>query len=186
MSQHSFYRITTLAAGIVLSLFLATGATRGVHAEEASEYQVKAAFIFNFAKFVEWPDRAFASPETPLVFCIFGDDPFDGALDALQNKRVKNRPVVVKHVNAAGDIRGCHVLFISPKAEGRIAEVLAAIKDSPVLVVGDTERFIRRGGTIGFLMERNKVVFEINTRAAKGAGLKISSQILTLARNVIE
>ena len=105
-------------------------------------------------------------------------------LDALQAKTVKNRKIAVKRMKGPVDVGACHVLFISPTEEGRLDDILQALKGHATLVAGDMERFARRGGTIGFIMERNKVGFEINENSAKRAGLQISSQLLKLARTV--
>ena len=177
-------RIAGAATFLLLFLILLTGAGTGGHAQETPEYQVKAAYLFNFAKFVEWPDRAFAGPDAPFTICIIGDDLFGGALKALQAKTVKNRKVAVKRVSAPAETGGCQVLFIGPTEEDRLDELLLSLKGSTTLVVGDMERFARRGGMIGFLMERNKVVFEINDSAAKRAGLELSSQLLKMARTL--
>jgi len=177
-------RIIVAAALIILPFFLVTGAGTGARADDLAEYQVKAAFLYNFAKFVEWPERAFSGPDAPMTICVIGDDLFGPALDGLRSKTVKNRKVVVKRVSGPGEIGGCHVLFISPADDDRMDEILLSLKGHSTLVVGDTERFVRRGGMIGFLMERNRVVFEINENSAKRAGLQISSQLLKLARTV--
>ena len=181
MTRRSFASLLTTACLLLSAVLPAQTAQR-----EASEYQVKAAFLYNFAKFVEWPDTAFTNPEAPMAFCVIGADPFGPSLDDLQGKRVKNRPVSIQRIDAPADAQRCHVLFISSADNHRMAEITAAVKGSPVLVVGDAERFARRGGTIGFLAERNRVAFEINAGAAKGAGLTVSSQLLKLARTVIE
>lgn len=175
-------RITVAKAIFLLSLFLLTGT--GARASDLAEYQVKAAYLYNFAKFVEWPERAFSGPDAAVTFCVIGDDLFGPALDALQTKTVKNRKVAVKRMSGTGDLGTCQVLFISPTEEDRLDAILLPLKGHPTLVVGDTERFARRGGMIGFLMERNKVVFEVNENAAKRAGLLVSSQLLKLARTV--
>lgn len=153
-------------------------------AEATGEYEVKAAFVYNFTKFVEWPESAFPGPDAPLSICVIGEDPFGGALDSLRAKTVKNRKVAVKRAGTAEEARGCHVLFIGPMQEDRADRILSSLKGAPVLLTGDVDRFVRRGGMIGFFMERHKVVFEINENAAKNAGLRISSQLLKLARTV--
>lgn len=181
MTRRSFASLLTAACLLLTAVLPAQAGQR-----DTSEYHVKAAFLYNFAKFVEWPDNAFTNPEAPMAFCVIGADSFGTSLYDLQGKRVKNHPVSVQRIDAAADARTCHVLFISAADNQRMAEIIAAVKGSPVLVVGDAERFARRGGIIGFLTERNRVAFEINAGAAKGAGLTVSSQLLKLARTVIE
>jgi len=167
---------------LLLSLFLVVREETDARAAELAEYQVKAAYLYNFAKFVEWPEKSFSNPDTPVTFCVIGDDPFGQALDTLQVKTVKNRKVAVKRVSGLNETGGCHVLFIG--SADRTDELLQSLKGRPTLVVGETERFVWRGGMIGFLMERNKVIFEINEGVARKAGLQISSQLLKLARTV--
>jgi hypothetical protein len=162
------------------------GAATGARADELAEYQVKVAFLYNFAKFVEWPDRVFTGPAAPMSFCVMGDDPFGDALDSIKGKTVKERKVAVKRISDISDAGSCHVLFISSSEDGRLEEIISTLGQGPVLLVGDMDRFARRGGMIKFRVENNKVAFEINAGTAKGAGLKISSQLLKLARTVIE
>jgi len=175
-------RIRAAAAPLLLALLLVTGAATGARADEASEYQVKAAFLYNFAKFVEWPDRAFSGPDAPFVIGVLGDDPFGDALDSIKGKTVKEHTVVVKRMSGISDAGSCQVLFISSSEEGRLEEIISTLGQGPVLLVGDMDRFARRGGMIKFLVENNKIAFEINAEAAKQAGLTISSQLLKLAR----
>lgn len=165
-------------------LFLLCSMGPAAQADEMAEQQVKAAFLYNFAKFVEWPESAFAGPDAPLVFCVPNDDAFGAALDPLRIKTVKGRKIAVKSLSDLQDARACHVLFLGAAAAGRMEGLLSALAGAPVLLVGDSERFVRRGGMIGFILERNKVVFEINEGAAKRTGLVVSSQLLKLARTV--
>lgn len=174
----------TISAAAAFWLALTCLAPLPADAQATAEYQVKAAFLYNFAKFVEWPESAFANAEAPLTICVIGDDPFGSSLDALRDKTVKNRKIAVKRVSGVAQAGLCQVLFISTAEEDRMDEILVSLKGHATLVAGDAERFARRGGMIGFLMERNKVVFEINENAAKKAGLQISSQLLKLARTV--
>jgi hypothetical protein len=177
-------RIAGAATLLFLSLFLATKAETPARAGELAEYQIKAAYLYNFAKFVEWPGSAFSAADAPMTICVIGDDPFGGALNALQTKTIKNRKVAIRLLSGTNETGGCHVLFISPTETDRMDEILVSLKGRPTLVVGDTERFARRGGMIGFIMERNKVVFEVNEKTSKQAGLQVSSQLLKLARTV--
>jgi hypothetical protein len=149
-----------------------------------SEYQVKAACIYNFTKFVEWPPEAFP-PErsSPFVIGVIGDDPFNGELQrAVQNKDVGGRGFVVRHLRNAGEARACHILFVCRSERKSVADILAAVASLPVLTISETDRFVQSGGIINFLVEQNKVRFEINAEAAKKAGLKISSKLLNLGR----
>jgi len=175
-------RIRAAATLLLLALLLVAGAASAARADEAGEYKVKAAFLYNFAKFVEWPDRTFSGPDAPFVIGVLGDDPFGSALDGIKGKTVKEHKVAVKRISGSSDAGSCHVLFISSSEDGRLEEIISALGQAPVLLVGDMDRFARRGGMIKFLVENNKIAFEINAEAARRAGLTISSQLLKLAR----
>ena len=148
------------------------------------EYRIKAAFLYNFAKFTVWPAGAFADAKAPLRLCVLGDDPFDGALAALEGRTVKNRPIVTNRSESAESLEQCHLLFVSASEHGRLGTILESLRGVPVLVVGDTPHFARSGGTIRLETVDNKVRFEINVRAAQHAKLKIDSRLLRLGRIV--
>ena len=144
--------------------------------------QVKAVFLFNFAQFVEWPDTAFAGPESPFVIEIFGEDPFGSYLDeTVRGETVRGRSLVVRRSQRIEDIRNCHILFLSPSEESRFVAILAALKDRPVLIVSDAPGFARRGGMVAFAFEQNRVRVKINPDVARTAGLTISSKLLHAA-----
>ena len=148
------------------------------------EYQVKAAFLFNFAKFVEWPTEAFSDPDAPLVITVFGEDPFNGSLEAVRGKLVNNRKLTIRRVKEIQDIGKSNVLFVSPSARKELARILEALQGQNVLTVGEDGVFTQCGGIINFVKEDNRVRFEVNVTAAERAGLKISSRLLALARIV--
>ena len=149
------------------------------------EYHVKAAFLYNFAKFVEWPEEAFRGPNDPITIGILGKDPFGSYLDrTIKNKTVKGRNLVVKRFEKANDLQACHILFISASEQKRLSQVLNKLNNWNVLTVSDIESFSRVGGMVNLIREGNKVRFEINVDAAKRAGLKISSHVLKLANIV--
>jgi YfiR/HmsC-like len=151
-----------------------------------SEYDVKAAFLFHFAQFVEWPAEAFLSAESPLTYCTVGEDVFRGALDeSVKGKRIGSRPLRVLHLREREPINGCQVLFIGAGHKGRQMEELASANGRPVLTVGETADFAQEGGIIGFFLEEKKVRFEINMGAAEKARLKISAKLLALAKTVL-
>jgi hypothetical protein len=151
-----------------------------------SEYDVKTAFLFHFAQFVEWPPEAFKDTNSPLTYCTIGEDPFRGALDeSLKGKSIGNRPLRVQHLQQLEQIEGCQVLFIATAEKKRQGEELASAEGHAVLTVGETEHFAQQGGIIGFCLEQNKIRFEINLEAAGKAKLKISAKLLTLAKTVI-
>jgi len=149
----------------------------------AGHYPLKADLLYNFAKFVEWPAEAFYADNTPFRICVQGDDPFGPDLEPAPKKRVNGRSVVVQRGTGDDPLAGCHVVFIAVSEAPRLARALSRFGPG-VLTVSDIPGFAERGGTIGFVMERERVRFEINTDAAQRAGLKISSKLLKLAKVV--
>ena len=165
----------------------------GSHAEaldssDSSEYLIKAGFIYNFAKLVEWPTASFAQPDSPIVIGILGEDPFGATLDRIvADKKINGRGFAVKRVKWSRDfkdLRDCNILFVSSSEKEHIESVIDAMKGLPILTIGDAPGFAKRGGIINFMLEDNKVRFEVNVEAAKHADLTISSRLLTLARIV--
>ena len=151
-------------------------------AETGQEYAVKAAFLFNLAKFVEWPEAG--SPE-PLLLGVLGEDPFGEVLDrSVNNKVVNGRPVAIKRASSVEQLTDCQILFISSSENKRLKQILKVLEGRPILTVGDNENFIRAGGMIALVLEQNKVVLEINIDQAARASLKISSRALQVARIV--
>ena len=168
---------------LCLSLVWLLAVSSGRAQESApTEYQLKAAFLLNFAKFVEWPPAAFAQPTSPIVLGILGENPFGDALErTIQDKTINNRPLVIKPFRSAADATNCHLLFISASEKARLPEILAGLGKACALTVSETDRFTESGGMINFIRQGNKIRFQINEVAAKGAGLKISSKLLSLA-----
>jgi hypothetical protein len=152
----------------------------------SSEYAVKAAFLFHFAQFVEWPPTAFKDANAPLTFCTLGEDEFHGALDqSINGKTIESRSLRVQHLKQFQEVEGCQVIFIGADDKKRIPALLASLKDSPVLTVGESEHFAQEGGMIGFSLEENKIRFEINLGSAEHAKLKLSARLLALAKTVL-
>jgi hypothetical protein len=152
----------------------------------AGEYDVKAAFLFHFAQFVEWPAESFKDASSPLTYCTIGEDPFHGALDqSLNGKMVGTRPLRVAHIQQSQSVQSCQVLFVGAGVAKRLGVAIGSVAGNGILLVGETEHFVQEGGVIGFLLEQNKLRFEINLEAAEKANLKISARLLTLARTVI-
>jgi len=150
-------------------------------ASELPEYDIKAAYLFNFSKFVEWPPHAFSSPSAPLVIGILGSDPFGGTLDRItQGEVVHGHKLVVRHCRTIGDIKGCHIVFIPKTESGRVGEALAAVRGSGALTVGDSDHFVTQGGMIGFVLAGKTVRFQINAGVARREALAISSRLLKL------
>jgi hypothetical protein len=153
-------------------------------AQTAAEYDVKAAFLYNFTKFVDWPPAAFPDPNS-LKVCVLGEDPFGRSLQAVEGEQVGNRKLKVVQTDSLSKLGGCQVLFISRSEHDRIAQILALVKEAPVLTVGDTKGYVEQGVNINFTLEGSKVRFEINTDTADRAGLRISSKLLQLALRIV-
>jgi hypothetical protein len=147
------------------------------------EYEIKAAMLYNFAKFVEWPPAARTDAQAPIVVGVLGQDPFGAVLDdTMRDKSVYGRSILVRRFRTLADLDPCHVLFISRSERKRVPEILRSLQKSSVLTVSDAERFAGLGGIIGFTLRGNRIRFEINNDAARRAGLKISSKLLRLAK----
>lgn len=170
-----------LARAAVLLLCLLFG-FRGFAQEPAPEYQIKAAFLFNFAKFVDWPPDAFPNTNAPIVIGVLGKNVFGHYLeDTIQDKKVRNRSFAFKEFTSATEATNCHILFISPTLKDEYPSIIKALHNSSVLTVSETEGFLKAGGMVNFTIVDNKVHFDISDEAAKKAGLKISSKLLSLA-----
>ncbi|HEV8607607.1 MAG TPA: YfiR family protein [Tepidisphaeraceae bacterium] len=150
-------------------------------AEEAGEYQIKAAFIYNFVQFTDWPASAFSSQDEPILLAVVGPDPFHGGLErAVKDKLIGGRSVAVRHFANPDSVDKCHVIFI-PAAENGGRAALNRLAGKSVLTIGDGEDFTRAGGVIRFYREKNRIRFEINVKAADRGKLKISAKLLKLA-----
>jgi YfiR/HmsC-like len=175
-------------AAVILVVFVSAQFVSGpnVHAQEAlSEYQVKAAYLFNFLKFVEYPGESFTDPLAPIVIGVVGDDPFGGALpQVVIGKTVQGRDLVIHVYRTGEELRGAHILFISSSERKRLPMILSRLRGASVLTVSDTEGFLEAGGMIQFLNESGRVRFAINVDATGRAKLKMSSKLLGLARVV--
>jgi hypothetical protein len=166
-----------------LLLALCALALRGQ--EVSREYQLKAIFLYRFAQFVDWPETAFPSPNSPLIIGVLGPDPFGGYLEAaVRNERIRKRRLSVQHFQRSQDARHCQILFISASESERLEKIQAELAGRSILTVGETEGFALRGGMIQFITERNRIRFLINLKAAKAEHLQISSKLLELAEVV--
>jgi len=175
-------------AASILGAFVALDGGRPVSAQSNAlgEYQIKAAFLFHFGQFVEWPREALKDADSPLTYCTIGEDPFHGSLEvALSGKTIGARVLRVQHFRKPQEIQGCQVLFIGAGERKLLPAILAGVKGDSVLTVGESEHFVQDGGMIGFCLEENKIRFEINLEAAQKAKFRISSRLLALAQSVI-
>jgi hypothetical protein len=155
-----------------------------IQAQASGEYQVKAAFLYNFLKFVDWPAQSFANDSSPFIIGVVGNDTFNSAIDqAVSGKTANGRPIVIKRFASSKTLSYCHILFISPSERDRFRQILGTT-GSGVLTVSETDGFAQIGGIVNFTLVDSKVRFEINQSAAERAGLKISAKLLSLARVV--
>jgi hypothetical protein len=154
----------------------------GAQSQTAGEYEVKAAFLYNFAKFIDWPSSSFADPSAPFVICVLGMDPFGRTLDlALQGKAIGTHPVALARLQDATQARRCQMVFVSSSERRRLPEIEDQLRGASVLLVGEFPGFAGAGGTLQFTIEDNRVRFLINTDAAQRAGLRLSSKLLSVA-----
>lgn len=178
----------TRRGAILLSLLLLFSLAAGGAAASlppTREYQVKAAFIYNFMKFVDWPGEAIGFPST-ITLGILGKDPFGEALDEVEGKTAKGRRVVVVRFRKVEEVRECDVLFVSGSEKGRLPHILKGLQSARVLTVADQEGFCEAGGMINLVSAKSRIVFEINAGAVGRSRLRVSSQLLKLARSVID
>lgn len=163
------------------SLSLAQMPERGLRNAPVSEYLVKAAFLYNFARFAEWPADAFKGPADTVRLCVLGRDPFGSDLKSLKGKRIGNRKIQIRHLIWADEAVDCHVLFLSQTTEGRLVRLFQLLDGKPVLTVSDWPAPVRSGGVIGLEVIDRKVRFRINVDTARQSGVKLSSRLLKLA-----
>lgn len=170
-----------IAGAIILS------STPLCEAKGPSEYQVKAAFVYNFARFIDWPPQSFADDGSPFVLGVIGDSEIASAVEQIvKGKTVSGRRMVYKRLSADAALDGCNLLLIGATEKRNVGRILDRLKDNNIVTVGETEGFVRYGGVIGFVVQSSKVGFDINVAAAGKKHLKVSSQLLKLARNVID
>jgi hypothetical protein len=151
-----------------------------------TEYEIKAAFLLNFARFVEWPADALPAA-APIVFAVLGEDPFGPQLEeTLRGQSVAGHSLAIRRLRDLEDLTRTQVLFVAASEDERLARILERLADVPVLVVGETPGFAARGGIIGFRLEGNRVRFDVNLAAAERSGVRLSSRLLRLARIVRE
>jgi hypothetical protein len=168
-------------------------------AAPSQEYQVKAAFLYNFLQFVDWPDEKLAETDESLTIGIIGKNPFGNAFEPIKDKKVKNKAVVIKHFESFEKLKSsaekdnreietlkkCNLLFICSSEQQNLKEIIATVKDHNVLTVGEMNGFLDAGGIINWFVEDKKIRFDINATAARESNLKIRSNLLRLAKRVI-
>ena len=146
------------------------------------EFQVKAAFLYNFAKFVNWPPEVFRDPDSAFVICLVDEEPFAQALEqAVLGKTVEGRAFQVRRLSSPDEAGSCQMLHLGATGSSRLTSLPRSIREAPILTIGDDAGFTRQGGIINFIIREHRVGFEINPDAAGRAGLRISSKLLQLA-----
>jgi hypothetical protein len=198
MVRQEKVKIRAYSLIVTASALLIAAAAPKAAADSASgqEYQVKAAFLYNFIQFVDWPEEKLADNNEPIIIGIIGTDPFDDAFKPIEDKKVKNKRVVVQRFKSFEDLKNsankpealtkCHLLFISASEQKNLREIIDAVKNHGVLTVGEMNGFLENGGIINWFVEDKKIRFEINNAAAERANLKIRSNLLRLAKRVVE
>jgi len=175
----------TLRAWICGLFALAALARGAAGVEAASEYQIKAVFLFNFTHFVEWPAQAFTTPNEPFVIGILGEDPFGARLeDVIRNERVGEHPLIVRRFRKPDEIGDCQILFMDRAESANLGQVAASLDHRGILTVSELEASADHGAMIQFATENNHIRLRINADAARAAGLVISSKLLHLAEIV--
>ncbi len=171
---------------LVIALWLFVGVPcLGSEQPKAGEFEVKAAYLYNFARFVEWPGESSSDGKGSFEICVLGVDPFGPALDAtVAGQTISGKSISIKRVSKPQEISPCRIVFISSSEEGHLKEDLAVLDKAQVLTVSDIPRFSERGGMIGFILEGNRVRFDVNLMSAQGAGLILRSELLKVATNV--
>lgn len=167
---------------ILVWSLMGTGSLARGEPPVSREYALKAAFLYNFAKFVEWPKEAFPDAPTPIALCIVGEDPFGMALEPVRGRAIRGRQTVIKRGAKPDELRTCHVCFVSRSEKDNLTKILAEFRDKHALTVSDVEGFAERGGVIGLVTVEDGIHLEINIDAAERAGLTVSSRLLNLAR----
>ncbi|MFA6289772.1 MAG: YfiR family protein [Opitutaceae bacterium] len=182
LSSPAGYNARRLLLAFFALLCLAGHAAIGATPAVSKEYQVKAAFLYNFTKFVEWPASRFPDDTSPIVIAVLGRNPFGDELAAIiRTRKVNGRELVVKIIASADEAATAHLLFVGADEETLLVGKMEPLQKAGVLTVGESPRFIASGGIINFTLETDKVRFQINPLAGQQAGLKISAQLLKLA-----
>jgi hypothetical protein len=168
---------------VMIVLSLAAVSTNADKAEsQDSEYVIKAAFLFNFAKFVTWPEGSFKDDLSPISLFVLGRDPFQDALDSIKDKSIKGRKLIIRRIQKMEETERCHILFISPSEKATMPQLIRSL--GPVLTVSETQRFCQQGGMINFIKSENRIQLEINPDAAQQKKLIINPSLLKLANIV--
>lgn len=158
--------------------------TAGARADSLAEYGVKAGFVYNFAKFVEWPSSVFAVAAAPLRLCVLGQSPLDGKLQMLAQRQAQGRPIEITDNPSTQDWSSCQMLYLGADQASRLKALQVTLAQAPVLTISDIPNFAEKGGMIELYIEEGRVRFAINLTIAQRTGLKLNAQILRMAKIV--
>jgi hypothetical protein len=153
---------------------------------QTQEYEVKAAFLFNFAKLTEWPGDAFRLPDKNFEMCILGDDPFRKSLDTLSHRTIGGRKVSITRITDISESSACNLIYVTSSVRDRLPEIIEHVRNKAILTVSDIKGFENEGGIIALFLKDNRVKFRVNIDAASKSNLKISSYLLEVAERVRE
>jgi YfiR/HmsC-like len=157
----------------------------GAQSPKPTDYQVKAAYLYNFGRFVEWPVKSATAPNNSFTICVLGEDPFGQALDVtLAGETIGNQKVTARRISSPQESADCQILFISSSEAKRLNKIIEALDKNAVLTVSDIPQFSQRQGMIQFVLEENRIRFEVNLAATQRAGLTLSSELLKVATAV--
>jgi len=183
MAVLNFIRRWFRVRHVLLLLLLTGGVNALAQSSSSKEYQIKAAFLFNFAQFVDWP--TLTNSDTPFQIGVLGENPFGSALEeTVQGETIKNHKIAIVQARSVADLKNCQMIFISKSEKKHIPKILSELNSSSILTVSELDGFTEDGGIINFYLDGRKVRFEINPTAARREGLKISSQLLSLGKIV--
>lgn len=183
----SFGKLKTVQSGAIGMLMLALlGGPTVAHAEATNEYDMKAAYLFNFAKFINWPEGSYTREDQAIQICVLGRDDFGDALGRVSRGRtVQGRAIHVRKIAGGGaedsKASSCNILFVSSSESGREKALLSSLQDKPIVTVGEVEGFTQIGGVFNYVAEGPRIRFELNREAAAAKGLSISSRLVRLA-----
>jgi hypothetical protein len=185
-SRQRSLRIRLLTVGVLILASVRNGSPAPTPREAAPEYAVKAAYLYQFARYVTWPAEAFPSPESPVGICILGEDPFGNVMDRIvEGRRIMGRPIEVRRATLEEAAARCHVAFIGREERALLANWLGTLRTKPVLSVTESRGALSAGATINFVTEGSALRYDVNLEAAEESGLKIAAPMLVSARQVL-
>ncbi len=167
---------------LLLALIAGWAAPSRAGPEVDSEYQTKAAQIYSFTKFIDWPPKKFPSAESPFIIGVYGSDEITDFLrESFQSRRIKDRPVEIRHLANKAELAGCHLVFVSRSERDRLGTVLYELRHEGILSVGESDNFLRSGGVISFISVEGATRFQIDLGNASRERLKVSSKLLPVS-----